>query len=93
MLCCVVLHCVELCSIALHCIPCIALHCIVLFCIIQLQTKKIMEKLLEWQAAAGQMNAFFPTGDELLAFWYRELQDFKNELPLLHKLAHDALKV
>ena len=59
----------------------------------QLQTKKIMDKLTEWQAAAGQMKPYFPVGDELLAFWYRELQSFKNELPLLHKLAHDALKV
>ncbi|KAK2191139.1 hypothetical protein NP493_59g03002 [Ridgeia piscesae] len=58
----------------------------------KLQTKKIMDKLTEWQAAAGQMKAYFPVSDELLAFWYRELQSFKNELPLLHKLAHDALK-
>ena len=39
------------------------------------------------------MKPHLPQGDEVLAFWYKYLNEFKKDLPLLHKLSNDALKV
>ena len=52
-----------------------------------------MDKITEWQSAAGQMKPHLPSGDAVLAFWFKYLNDFKKDLPLLHKLSSDALKV
>lgn len=39
------------------------------------------------------MKAHVPRGDAVLAAWFKMLKDFKQDLPLLHKLSHEALKV
>lgn len=59
----------------------------------QLHCRKALDKLIEWQAAAGQMKTHLAQGDEVLANWYKMLADFKQPLPILHKLSNDALKV
>ena len=61
--------------------------------VFQLNCRKALDKLTEWIVAAGQMNPHLPSGDALLAHWFRMLNDFKQHLPLLHKLSSDALKV
>ena len=60
---------------------------------VQLNARKAIDKIQEWQSAAGQMKGHLPQGDEVLAAWFRQLQEFKQDLPLLHKLSNDALKV
>jgi hypothetical protein len=55
--------------------------------------KKALEKVIEWQGAASQLKPHLPPGDAVLTSWYRNLQDFKKYLPVLYKLANDALKV
>jgi hypothetical protein len=59
----------------------------------QMNVKKVFEKVNEWQAAAVQIKKHVPVDDAVLIFFYRQLQDFKQELPLLYKLSSDALKV
>ncbi len=54
---------------------------------------KALDKVTEWQAAAGQLKAHLPLADNVLTHWYRHLQDFKQELPYLHRLSNDSLKV
>jgi hypothetical protein len=55
--------------------------------------KKALEKIIEWQAAASQLKPYLPHGDKVLTTWFKTLQEFKKDLPVLHKLANDALKV
>ena len=55
--------------------------------------RKALEKVIEWQAAASQLKPYLPVQDKVLTTWFRTLQDFKKDLPVLHKLANDALKV
>ena len=57
-----------------------------------MNTRKALDKLTEWQAAAGQLRNHLPVDDQVLVHWYRMLVDFKQDLPLLHKLSNDALK-
>ncbi len=58
-----------------------------------MNVSKALEKVTEWQQSAGQLKQFLPQGDQVLAYWYRLLSDFKQDLPLLVKLSSDALKV
>ena len=67
--------------------------CQLLCVFLQLNCRKCLDKLQEWQGAAGQMKKHLPAGDEVLAHWFRILNEFKQDLPLLHKLSNDALKV
>ena len=60
---------------------------------VQMNIKKALEKVIEWQSAAAQLKPHLPPGDAVLTAWYRSLQDFKKDLPVLYKLANDALKV
>jgi hypothetical protein len=61
--------------------------------------KKALEKVIEWQAAAAQLKPYLnqksslPEGEKLLNHWFTSLNEFKKDLPILHKLANDALKV
>ena len=55
--------------------------------------KKALEKIIEWQGAASQLKPYLPVGDKVLTTWFKSLQNFKKFLPILHKLANDALKV
>ena len=55
--------------------------------------KKALEKVIEWQSAASQLKPLVGHGDAVLTAWYRQLQDFRKDLPILHKLAADALRV
>jgi len=55
--------------------------------------KKALEKIIEWQSAVSQLKPYLPAGDRVLTAWFKMLQDFKKDLPVLHKLANDALKV
>ncbi|XP_070566099.1 dynein heavy chain domain-containing protein 1-like isoform X2 [Ptychodera flava] len=56
------------------------------------QVTKTMEKITEWQHAAGKLKDHLPQGDKVLAHWYKLLNDFKQDLPLLQKLSSDSLK-
>ena len=58
-----------------------------------MNTRKAIDKVTEWQAAAGHLRNHLPVDDQVLTYWYRMLVDFKQNLPLLHKLSNDALKV
>ncbi|KAL8594105.1 hypothetical protein ACOMHN_000817 [Nucella lapillus] len=58
----------------------------------KMNIKKALEKVIEWQSAAAQLKPHLPVGDDVLTTWYRSLQDFKKDLPVLYKLANDALK-
>ena len=58
-----------------------------------MNTRKALDKITEWQAAAGQLRNHLPIDDQVLMHWYRMLIEFKQNLPLLHKLSNDALKV
>ena len=60
---------------------------------LQMNIRKALEKVIEWQAAASQLKPYLPVQDKVLTTWFRTLQDFKKDLPVLHKLANDALKV
>lgn len=55
--------------------------------------RKALEKVIEWQGAASQLKPYLPAGDKVLTAWFKSLQEFKKDLPVLHKLANDALKV
>ena len=55
--------------------------------------RKALEKVIEWQAAASQLKPYLPAGDRVLTSWFKSLQEFKKDLPVLHKLANDTLKV
>ena len=55
--------------------------------------RKALEKVIEWQAAASQLKPYLPVQDKVLTTWFKTLQEFKKDLPVLHKLANDALKV
>ncbi|KAJ8313858.1 hypothetical protein KUTeg_008419 [Tegillarca granosa] len=58
----------------------------------KMNIKKALEKVSEWQAAAGKLKQSLPQGDLVLSTWFTSLQEFKKDLPVLHKLANDALK-
>ena len=64
-----------------------------LFGTFQMNTRKALDKITEWQAAAGQLRSHLPIDDQVLMHWYCMLIEFKENLPLLHKLSNDALKV
>lgn len=55
--------------------------------------KKSLEKVMEWQSAAAQLKPHVPYGDRVLSTWFTTLQEFKKDLPLLHRLSNEALKV
>ena len=59
----------------------------------QMNVAQVYEKVNVWQAAAQKMKDNLPQDDQLLAHFYQLLQDFKQDLPLLHKLSSTALKV
>ena len=59
----------------------------------QMNIRKALEKVIEWQAAASQLKPYLPVQDKVLTTWFKTLQEFKKDLPVLHKLANDALKV
>ncbi|XP_056008158.1 dynein heavy chain domain-containing protein 1-like [Ostrea edulis] len=58
----------------------------------KMNIRKVLEKVTEWQAAAGQLKPYLPLGDQVLSYWFTCLGEFKKDLPILHKLANDALK-
>ncbi|XP_052798483.1 dynein heavy chain domain-containing protein 1-like isoform X5 [Mya arenaria] len=58
----------------------------------KMNIKKALEKVIEWQSAVGQLKPYLPPQDRVLTSWFKMLQDFKKDLPVLHKLANDALK-
>ncbi|XP_052095798.1 dynein heavy chain domain-containing protein 1-like isoform X11 [Mytilus californianus] len=64
----------------------------------KMNIKKALEKVIEWQAAAAQLKPYLdrksslPEAEKLLSHWFTSLNEFKKDLPILHKLANDALK-
>jgi len=58
-----------------------------------MQAQKALDKITEWLSIATQMQSYLPSGDKVLAYWFSSLENFKKDLPLLHKMASDALKV
>lgn len=58
-----------------------------------MSTQKALDKITEWLSIATQMQSYLPAGDSVLAHWFKTLDDFKKDLPLLHRMASDALKV
>ena len=58
-----------------------------------MNVRRALEKITEWQSACGQLKQHLPQGDLVLQYFYKQLQDFKQDLPLLHKLGSEALKV
>lgn len=58
-----------------------------------MSAQKALDKITEWLAVATQIQSYLPAGDLVLAYWFNLLEDFKKELPILHKMASDALKV
>ncbi|KAF6036157.1 DNHD1 [Bugula neritina] len=58
----------------------------------RMQAQKALDKITEWLSIATQMQSYLPSGDKVLAYWFSSLENFKKDLPLLHKMASDALK-
>ncbi|GFR96312.1 dynein heavy chain domain-containing protein 1-like, partial [Elysia marginata] len=58
----------------------------------KINIKKALEKVIEWQSAASQLKPLLPQGDSVLTTWYREMQEFRKDLPILYKLGNDALR-
>ncbi|XP_069111192.1 dynein heavy chain domain-containing protein 1-like isoform X2 [Argopecten irradians] len=58
----------------------------------KMNIKKALEKLFEWQSAAAQLKPYLPQGDQVLGAWFHSMSEFKKNLPVLHKLANEALK-
>ncbi|XP_071803571.1 dynein heavy chain domain-containing protein 1-like isoform X3 [Asterias amurensis] len=58
----------------------------------KMNVTKALDKVTEWQQAAGQLKQQLPLGDQVLSYWYRFLSDFKQDLPLLKKLSSNSLK-
>ncbi|XP_048242736.1 dynein heavy chain domain-containing protein 1-like [Haliotis rufescens] len=58
----------------------------------KMHIKKSLEKVMEWQSAAAQLKPHVPYGDRVLSTWFTTLQEFKKDLPLLHRLSNEALK-
>lgn len=75
------------------CVSKITLTMTYIFVLYQMNIRKVLEKVIEWQAAAGQLKPYLPPGDQVLSYWFTCLGEFKKDLPILHKLANDALKV
>jgi len=58
-----------------------------------MNVQKALDKITEWIAIASQTQSYLPLGDAVLAHWFTMLNDFKRDLPILHRMASDALKV
>ncbi|XP_025095393.1 dynein heavy chain domain-containing protein 1-like isoform X2 [Pomacea canaliculata] len=58
----------------------------------KMNIKKALERVTEWLSAAAQLRPYLPEGDKVLISWYSSMQDFRKDLPVLFKLANDALK-
>ncbi|GFO14607.1 dynein heavy chain domain-containing protein 1-like, partial [Plakobranchus ocellatus] len=58
----------------------------------KINIKKALEKVIEWQFAASQLKPMLPQGDAVLTTWYRQMQEFRKDLPILFKLGNDALR-
>ena len=69
------------------------MYIIFIYVCFQMNIRKALEKVIEWQAAASQLKPYLPVQDKVLTTWFKTLQEFKKDLPVLHKLANDALKV
>ena len=48
---------------------------------------------MEWRAAGDQLALQIPLADEVFQHWFRMLNEFENDIPQLHKLASEAMKV
>ena len=64
-----------------------------LFIIIQMNVKKAMDKLTEWNNAGEKLRHHIPSNDEVLHSWLTQLEEFSQDLPFLLQLSSDALKV
>ena len=72
-------------------LSCLQLHKYI--SIIQMNVKKAMDKLTEWNNAGEKLKQHVPNNDEVLHSWQTQLEEFSQDLPLLRQLSSDALKV
>ena len=72
-------------------LSCLQLHKYI--SIIQMNVKKAMDKLTEWNNAGEKLKQHVPNNDEVLHSWQTQLEEFSQDLPLLLQLSSDALKV
>lgn len=55
--------------------------------------RKVDDKLAEWHTAAEQLMMRLPPDDPVFLHWCHMLDDFEQDVPQLHKLASEAMKV
>ena len=60
---------------------------------VQMNVKKAMDKLTEWNTAGKKLKHHLPEDDEVLHSWLSQLEEFSQDLPFLLQLSSDALKV
>lgn len=60
---------------------------------VQMNVKKAMDKLVEWNNAGKKLKQYLPEDDEVLHSWLSQLEEFSQDLPFLLQLSSDALKV
>ena len=63
------------------------------FCNVQMNVKKAMDKLSEWNNVGNKLRHHIPENDEVLHSWLSQLEEFSQDLPFLLQLSSDALKV
>lgn len=59
----------------------------------QFNVRKVDDKLAEWHTAAEQLMMRLPPDDPVFRHWCHMLDDFEQDVPQLHKLASEAMKV
>lgn len=67
--------------------------CDMLFYNMQMNVKKAMDKLSEWNNVGNKLRHHIPENDGVLHSWLSQLEEFSQDLPLLLQLSSDALKV
>ena len=60
---------------------------------VQMNVKKAMDKLTEWNNVGNKLRHHIPDNDEVLHSWLSQLEEFSQDLPFLLQLSSDALKV
>ncbi|CAL1542050.1 unnamed protein product, partial [Lymnaea stagnalis] len=58
----------------------------------KINIKKALEKISVWETAASRLASQLPPGDQVLAAWVSQIEEFRKHLPVLSKLAHDSLQ-
>ena len=62
-------------------------------CFLQINFKKVTDKVSKWKIAAEKLKTDLPENDQVLVSWVEQIEDFNKDLPLLQELSLASLKV